>query len=440
MAGTDFVLIANADGKFSAGETRVLVEARPVESDVVYTDEYIFGVKPTRFRFKPDSSPERLRCQFYWGNAVFYRRELLQRLGGVRTGIPGAELYDLALRAQRSGAVIEHFRATVFALPDGTPPVGAVSGQAALDATRTVLEEHLAETGGGYVESVHENGAHRTHRSVVGDPLVSIVIPTRGSLGEVHGETRCLVIEAVRTIIEKTTYENYELVVVMDSVADPAVTQTLRDIGGDRMRIVWWDRPFNFSAKMNLGVFHARGEYVLFLNDDTEVITPGWIEPMLSLCQRPGAGMAGAMLYFEDDSIQHAGHIYERGDAGHIGTVGRRGASGPLNSFLVEREISGVTAACSMMPRDVFDEVGGFSLLLPGNFNDVDLCMKVTELGHTIYWTPNTELYHYESKTRVSRVARYEVETAWGRWEWRLDDPTYWPYGSMLTSDENASL
>jgi GT2 family glycosyltransferase len=256
----------------------------------------------------------------------------------------------------------------------------------------------------------------------------------------VHGETRCLVIEAVRTIIEKTTYENYELVVVMDSVADPAVTQTLRDIGGGRMRIVWWDRPFNFSAKMNLGVFHARGEYVLFLNDDTEVITPGWIEPMLSLCQRPGAGMAGAMLYFEDDSIQHAGHIYERGDAGHIGTVGRRGASGPLNSFLVEREISGVTAACSMMPRDVFDEVGGFSLLLPGNFNDVDLCMKVTELGHEIYWTPNTELYHYESKTRVSRVARYEVETAWGRWEWRLDDPTYWPYGSMLTSDENAAL
>ena len=405
--------------------------------DIIYSNESVGHHRPPHVYFKPDFSPERLRCQFYLGNCVFYRSDRVRELGGLAAERPGAELYDLALRIARADPVVVHLREALFEQRENGPMVvagaGAVRGAEALESTRVALEEHLEATGGGYVQSASESGVHRTHRSVVGTPLVSIVIPTRGGLGRVHGVERCLVVDCVRSIVEKSTYQHYEIVIVIDSVADASVVESLQEIAGDRLRLVWWDLPFNFSAKMNRGVFASRGEFVLFLNDDTEVITPGWIEPMLSLVQLPRAGMSGAMLYFEDDSIQHAGHIYEAGDAGHIGTNDMRHAVGPSGSYLVEREVSGVTAACSMMPRAVFDEVGGFSLLLPGNFNDVDLCMKVGQLGYAIYWTPNSELYHYESKSRVSRVARYEVETAWGRWEWRMDDPTYWPYGALAS-------
>lgn len=401
--------------------------------DVLYSDEAIGAQGQSRVLLKPDFSPERLRCQFYLGNCTFYRTDLIRQLGGLDASRPGAELYEFALRVARTKPSVLHVRESLFMQPAGAPRTGSVTGDLALESTRLALADHLEKTGGGFVESVHESGIHRTHRSVVGDPLVSIIIPTRAGVGTVHGRERCLVIDCVRSIVEKSTYQHYEIVIVIDSVADASVVESLQEIAGDRLRLVWWDLPFNFSAKMNRGVFASRGEFVLFLNDDTEVITPGWIEPMLSLAQLPRAGMSGAMLYFEDDSIQHAGHIYEAGDAGHIGTNDMRHAVGPSGSYLVEREVSGVTAACSMMPRAVFDEVGGFSILLPGNFNDVDLCMKVGQLGYAIYWTPNSELYHYESKSRVSRVTRYEVETAWGRWEWRMDDPTYWPYGALAS-------
>jgi glycosyltransferase involved in cell wall biosynthesis len=433
----DFVMIAGADGRLQDTDVRMLATRVPVGTDVVYCDERPDDPDSLVRLSKPDFSPERLRNQFYWGSAVFYHRDLLERLGGVRENLPGAELYDLALRAARSGAKVEHFAFAVLGVADVTRLPGALTGERAAESTRTALAEHLDATGGGVVDEIRESGIHSTHRLVQGNPLVSIVIPTRGGVGTIHGTEKCLVIEAVRGIVEKSTYTNYEIVIVMDDVADAAVVEELREIGGERLRLVWWDKPFNFSAKMNFGVYHSSGEYVLFLNDDTELISPQWIERMLALCQLPGAGMVGSMLYFEDDTIQHAGHLYDRG-AGHIGTDAERGSLGPLGSFLVEREVSGVTAACSIMPKSIFTEVGGFSLLLPGNFNDVDLCMKVTRLGHEIYWTPDAELYHYESKTRISRVTRYEVETAWARWEWRLYDPSYWPYGQALTEQERT--
>jgi GT2 family glycosyltransferase len=134
------------------------------------------------------------------------------------------------------------------------------------------------------------------------------------------------------------------------------------------------------------------------------------------------------MLFFEDDTIQHAGHMYLDGDAGHAGTNEPRGSEGPDHAFMVEREIAGVTAACSMMPRKLFDEVGGFTQLLPVNFNDVDLSMKITSTGRRIYWTPYSELYHYESKTRVSQVHDWEFRLQAQRWGSRLHDSGLWPY------------
>jgi len=429
----EFVMIAPHDGSFPDNAMSILGSYLAEESDVdiVYSDEGIkrAGRRTPRLIPKPAYSPERLRSQFYIGDCVFYRRTLLGSVGALRPSVPGAELYDLALRATLAAARIEHYAEALFIRGEAAGAPGEILGDVAVNSTRLALEERLAATGGGFVDEVRESGLHRTRRPVIGEPLVSIVIPTRGSYGEVRGVRTCMVLEAVESVLSTSTYSNYELVVVMDDVVDPDVVIQLRELAGKKLTLVWWTRPFSFSAKVNFGAFHSRGEFLLFLNDDTEVISPGWIEAMLALAQLPGAGMVGAMLYFEDDTIQHAGHIYEAGDAGHIGTNLPRNSDGPFGSFRIDREIAGVTAACSMLSTTVFEEAGGFSLLLPGNFNDVDLCMKIAELGHQSYWTPGAELYHYESKTRHPRVARYEVETAWGRWEWKLDDRSFWPYG-----------
>lgn len=388
------------------------------EADIVYSDERVDG-QPVAL--KPVFSPERLRSQFYFGSLTAYRRGLIDAVTGVRE-LPGAELYDLALRASTEARRVERLASV---LVERRPRTGLDA--VALDSTREALTQHLAATGGGHVESVGTDGVHRTHRAVSGQPLVSVIIPTRGDSANVRGSDRVMVVEAVRSVVDKTTYSNYEFVIVIDDVAPPSIRSQLEAIAPGKTRFVEWSGPFSFSGKMNLGVVHSRGELLLFLNDDVEVISPDWMSALIALAQLPKAGVAGAMLYFEDDTIQHAGHAYYRSDVTHIGLNSERGAAGPDQSFRVEREVDGATAACAVMPREVFFEAGGFTTLLPGNFNDVDLCMKVASLGYQAYWTPYAELYHYESKSRDPRVARYEVATAWGRWEHMFWESRYWP-------------
>lgn len=398
----------------------VAIQSAP---DVLYTDELING---TRF-FKPVFSPERLRGQFYTGNLSLYRTDLLRSISGVAPDVAGAERYDLALRSAAAAEVVSHVAAAVVdSAPETIERVWTIDEAARLASTRRVLERYLAATGGGTVQHVSED-VNSTRRAVIGTPLVSIVIPTRGTRATVGGVDRCMVVEAVRGIIEKSTYPNIELVVVIDDVAPPEVREELVAIAGEHLRFVEWDQPFTFSGKMNLGVVHARGEFVLLLNDDVEVITPDWIEPMLALAQRPGAGLVGALLYFGDDTIQHAGHAYYRLDVTHIGLHSARAARGPFGGFTVEREVAGVTCACAIMSRDLFFAAGGFSTLLPGNFNDVDLCMKVASLGYQSYFTPHAQLYHFESKSRDPRVAESEIRTAWGRWEHLFWESPSWP-------------
>jgi glycosyltransferase involved in cell wall biosynthesis len=293
------------------------------------------------------------------------------------------------------------------------------------ESSRTVsafLEKH----GGGVVDSVSAEGVVHSRRVVTGKPLVSIVIPTQGRLSSSGAFHDAFVVKAVTSIIEKTSYEHFEIDLVVDVDSDASVMAELASIAKKKLRVHLWDRPFNFSQKMNYGVVLSRGDFVLLLNDDVEVINETWLENMVALAQLPNAGMVGAMLYYEDDTIQHAGHAYYQGSPTHIGLGLSRGSKGPNSSFLVDRKVSGVTAACALMPRHVFMEAGGFSALLPGNFNDVDLCLKVGSLGNDIYWTPNAELYHYESKTRDAHVHYYELDVIEQRWGLKLDDSRFW--------------
>jgi glycosyltransferase involved in cell wall biosynthesis len=420
----EFLTILGADCVLDSTALGAVCAAIDGKTDVLYTDEVIAG---TEFK-KPDFSAERLRSQFYLGDLTAYRMTTLRAIGGVRPGVDGAEEYDLALRATRAARKVVHLDSTLVKV--GSPTIAHGWGtpeSAMLEATRRVLHEHLGATGGGIVDEVRPSGVHRTRRLVQGNPLVSIVIPTRGDRATIRGAERCMVVEAIRGIVERSSYTNLEFVVIIDEVADDGVREALRGVAGDRLLLVEWSRPFNFSEKINLGVLRSRGEYVVLLNDDVEVITESWIEAMLALAQRPMAGLVGAMLYFEDDTIQHAGHAYYRLDVTHIGLNSERGAKGPWGGFLLEREVVGVTCACALVRREVFIEAGGLSTLLPGNFNDVDLCMKVATLGYQSYWTPFAELYHFESKSRDPRVARSEIDIAWGRWESFFWRSPFWP-------------
>lgn len=252
-------------------------------------------------------------------------------------------------------------------------------------------------------------------------------MPTRGSKGRVFGEERVFATKALESVINRSTYVNLEFVVVVDDGTDEEVVNMLRAVCGSRLRMVSYRQPFDYSHKVNLGVIAATGEYIVLLNDDVEVITPGWIEILLALVREPGVGIAGCLLYFEDGTIQHMGHIYGNGVAEHIARGHSADTVGPDSALLEDRECSGVTAACAMLSRSDYLAVGGMSREFPYSFNDVDLCLKIRDLGKRIVFTPRAKLYHFESKSRERMDSRRELDLLRPRWGRHLEgaDP-YW--------------
>lgn len=371
---------------------------------------------------RPDISPLRLREQDYLGDVVVLRtvaaRTALERLAEDAPDDGDRLVRALALEILAAdGRAVRMPTVLVASGPDAP----AWSGEA--DAE--VVRRHLERSGVDADVVPGARGVLDVRYAIAGSPLVSIVIPTRGGGGEVHGEHRVFVVEAVRSILERSTYPQLEIVVVADTSTPAAVLDALREIAGVRLTLVEWSAPFNFAAKMNRGALVARGEHLLLLNDDVEVLGADWIERMLGLAQQPGVGMVGALLLFEDGTVQHAGHAYRRGEPTHLAIGWAEDERDPLDSLGVVRETSGVTAACALMPAAVFRAVGGFSTLLPSNYNDVDLCLKVRSAGLSVVWTPHARLHHYESRSRVARVVPYEREVLLKRWGSRIQVDPY---------------
>ncbi|MRG60544.1 glycosyltransferase [Agromyces sp. CFH 90414] len=369
---------------------------------------------------RPAASPIRLRSNDYLGPIVVVRTAALRAIGGFRVEAERAHVLDIALRLDEAG--------WAFGL---LPLVLSTEELARKDFAETALAQErvvrsaLERVGVGATIEEVEPFVRRVRYEISGEPLVSIVIPTRGGAAEIAGRHRVLVVEAIRGIVERSSYSNLEFVVVADDVTPDSVIRELRELCGDRLRLVLWDAPFNFSAKMNRGAVMASGEYLLLLNDDVEVVTDDWIETMLGLAQQRGVGIVGSQLYFEDSTIQHAGQVYTGGVAGHaaFGWVGGRDDS--IKSMITDHEVSGVTAACAMIARDLYLEVGGFTLELPGNYNDVDLNMKVRQTGRSAVFTPWARLYHFESKTRDPRILPTDLETLQARWKRRMQVELY---------------
>lgn len=254
-------------------------------------------------------------------------------------------------------------------------------------------------------------GRRRVAYALRQTPLVSIIIPTRGT----GGGSEAFITQAVRSIISKSSYSNIELVVVADDPTPQPVVEAIDEIAGDKVRWVRWSEPFNFSSKMNLGAACATGEYLLFLNDDVEVVSSDWIERMLSLIGVDGIVYTGALLFFDDQTIQHAGHLY-RGGAGHIGIGDAMRTKDLGQVYEADRIVSGVTAACSLIHLGQFETAGGFSQVFPGNYNDVDLALKLQLHGDRIAIAADARLYHFESKSRDASVHRSEIVLFDERW------------------------
>lgn len=246
-------------------------------------------------------------------------------------------------------------------------------------------------------------------------PLVSIIIPTCGT----GPDGNAYVAEAVKSILAKSSYSHIEIVIVADDPTPQFVVNQIDTLGGASVKWVRWSEPFNFSSKMNLGAACASGEYLLFLNDDVEVVSTDWIERMLSLIGVDGIQYTGALLFFEDQTIQHAGHFYA-GGAGHIAIDNPMRLNDSSQTVALDKIVSGVTAACALIQKQFFTELGGFCEGFPGNYNDVDLCQKVSQTGAQISVAGGSRLYHFESKSRDARVLRSEIELLHQRWYSRI--------------------
>ncbi len=253
--------------------------------------------------------------------------------------------------------------------------------------------------------------------------LVSVIVPSIGTTGQVGGERRTFVVEAVGSVLASAKVD-IEVIVVAGREMPGAVVDELVQLG-PQVRLVDYHEAFNFSAVVNLGAAHATGDHLLLLNDDTEVISPDWLRLMLAACG-DGVGAVGAKLVFEDGTLQHAGHTY-RTSLDHVG-FGLPGNSPGRNGVLTKRrEVAGVTAACMLTPYAVFDAVGGLTTRLPGNYNDVDYCMKLRMAGWSIVYEPAAVLYHFESQSRVAGIKPEEIELIQRRWLTHLVDDPFTP-------------
>jgi O-antigen biosynthesis protein len=410
---------------------------RRLDADLIYSDEDSIDGEGNRFgpRFKPDWSPDLLLSADYVSRLSVYRRGLLEELGGFGEGFGGAEDYDLVLRATERTEKIHHIPKVLYhrrVAEDLSATFGGVTH--VWDSARRALSEALERRG---VEGSVEDGllpeTFRVRRKIVGEPKVSIIVATRDNVS--------LLKSCIESIERLTTYRNYEILIIDNDSTEPA---TLEYLTKTPHRVIPFREEYNYSRINNLGVSQSKGEYVLLLNDDTEVISGEWLEAMLEHAQRPEVGAVGAKLIYPDGRVQHAGvvtgvgHSWMRGVATHAYQFYPSDAPGHMGTLATTTNYNVVTAACMMVRKGVYEEVGGLDENLRVSFDDVDLCLRIRERGYLVVYTPHAELYHHETMTRKKVDTPAEVLYMRERWEGKLDaDPYYNPHFSRGLGDFN---
>lgn len=413
-------------------------------ADFIYSDELTFKKRTSAIlliHYKPDFSPDLLRSQNYICHFSVFSRQLLEQAGRFSDAYNGSQDYDMVLRLTEKAEHIVHIPEVLyFWRAHAASVAGGVEAKPyCITAAKRALTDHLKRVGlEGTVTDSLAPTTYKINYAIHGCPLVSIIIPNKDEAASLQ---KCL-----RSIAEKSTYENYEIIVVENNSTKPETFELYEKLKlEEKIRIVYWKKPFNYSAINNFGVGEARGEYLLLLNNDVEIITPGWIEEMLMFAQRPDVGAVGAKLYYPDDTVQHAGIIMGLGGvAGHSHKNAPRDDVGYFYRLTIAQNLSGVTGACLMTKRSVWEQVGGLNEAIAVAFNDVDFCLRIRAAGYLIVFTPYAELYHYESKSRgqedtPEKIRRFnhEVETILAAWGPVIQkgDPYYNPHLTLDKED-----
>ncbi len=438
LATGDFVGFLDHDDLLTPDalyEYALLVNRSP-DVDMIYSDEDKIdddGCLSDPF-FKPDWNPETFLSRNYTCHFGVYRRSLALEVGGYRTGFEGSQDYDFVLRLTERTQRIEHISKILYhwRMHAGSTSMSLTAKPYARGSAVRALDEALIRRSEPGRVTFREDvpGIYIVRYAVRKRDKVSVIVPTRD-----HGDDvdRCL-----ESIFENDGYDDFEVAIVDNGSTDQASLETFeswrrRD---PRVRVLRYDVPFNYSKINNYGVSQTDGTYVLLLNNDTEVISSDWMEAMVEQAQRPAIGAVGALLLFPDGSVQHAGVIVGLGGvAAHSHKHAPSGAPGYFFTLRSVNNFSAVTAACLMVRRSVFDQVGGLDEGLAVAFNDVDFCLKVVAAGYRNVYLPHVQLYHYESKSRgyettPEKVERFqnEIRTMQRRWRTQTHvDPCYNP-------------
>lgn len=406
------------------------------DAGLIYSDEDKIDIQGRRYdpNFKPDWNAFLFRSQNMISHLGVYRRDLVMQVGGFREGFEGSQDYDLALRCVEriEPAQIIHIPRVLYhwrAHPGSTAKAGDQKPYAA-EAGLRALNEHLQRQSILAHADLLPMGMYRIHHQLPdAQPLVSLIIPTRNA--------HALVRQCIESIRRHTTYRNYEIVLVDNGSDDEEALSYFAELERlDAVIVVRDMRPFNYSALNNLAVKQARGELVGLINNDIEVISPGWLDEMVSLALLPSVGAVGARLWYPDDRLQHGGVITGIGGvAGHSHKYLPKGKYGYFGRVSLTQEFSAVTAACLVVRKSVFEQVNGLDEVnLKVAFNDVDFCLRLREAGYVNVFTPFAELYHHESATRgtedtLIKQQRFngEIDYMLGRWPGIRMDYAYNP-------------
>ena len=399
IATGEFVALLDNDDELAINafyEVVKVLNENP-ELDLIYSDEDKIDMDGNRSdpAFKPDWSPDLLLGTNYISHLGVYRRSILEEIGGFRKGYEGSQDYDLVLRftEKTTKERIKHIPKVLYywrMLPTSTAVDQGSKGYAFEAGLRAVQDALVRRGINGHATHGAANGLYDVYYDIKSDKLVSIIIPTKNGYKDVQ---RC-----VSSIIEKTTYQNYEIIMADNGSTDPKMHELYAEFEQQlpgRFFVESIDIPFNFSTINNRAVKKAHGEYLLFLNNDTEVITENWLTLMVSFAQQERIGCVGAKLLYPNNTVQHAGVILGLGGVAGHGHYGYpHGDLGYFGRLAINVNYSAVTAACLLMKKADFDAVGGFEEAFTVAFNDVDLCLKVQALGRDNVWLHEAELYH----------------------------------------------
>lgn len=421
---------------------------REQKADVLYTDEDKTdetGEAHFSPNFKPEFNIDLLRSNNYITHFFVFKKSLFEAVGGFREEFDGAQDHDLIFRCcekaekiVRIPRVLYHWRTHEASTADNP-----LSKQYAYESGRRAVEENLKRSGypDAKVERLKDFGFFRVRYPLPGEPKISVLIPTKDNAGVLK---RC--VDSIRQV---SSYKNYELILIENNSTEPETFAYYKELEKDpRIRIVTYEGGFNFSAVNNFGASFAEGEYLMFLNNDTEILTPDWMQELASNAARKEVGAVGCRLCYPDNTIQHAGVIIGiGGSAGHAFLGMEKERSGYLHRASIQMDLSAVTAAAMMMRKSVFEEAGGFNEELAVAFNDIDLCLRLREKGYLIVYDPFCEMLHYESKTRGAedtgeKAARFSKEKEYLRTRFaglfEHGDPYYNP--NLTLSKFNYSL